>query len=308
MGRQFVKALHTLGVKQIRICSRSERKLEELAGVDGVTTVAGGFSKIDAEVIAGELGIVATPIADLAAAAEHLAACGYRKILIEKPVALRADEIQRLADKFEKQGVDAACAYNRVAYPSFCEVKSRTEGEGGITSCTYTFTEFIRQIDLDRFPAEELARWGIANSMHVMSMAHRLIGPPKTWIGHRSGSLAWHPTGTVFVGSGMSDQGIPFAYHADWGSTGRWSVEVHTPVSSYRLCPLERLFRKTSATSEWEVIPLVTLAPDVKTGVVEEVAAMINENVQQMVPPISLRDTAALTRYAEQMFGYTQGM
>lgn len=305
MGRQYVKSLQALGIKQIRVCSRSAGPLAELEGVNEVTTLAGGFRMIRSVPRAEELGIVAAPTADLVAAAQHLAACGYRKILIEKPVSLWSGDIQRLAEHLKREGVEAMCAYNRVAYPSFHEVRSRATEEGGITSCTYTFTEMIKPDWPERFPAEELARWGIANSLHVMSMAHGLIGLPARWSGHRSGALSWHPTGSVFVGSGISDRGIPFSYHADWGSTGRWSVEVLTPVSSYRLCPLEKLLRKTSALRDWEEIPVATFAADVKVGFVEQLSAMLDRHIRQLVPLFSLDEAARLTRYGEEVFGYT---
>lgn len=305
MGAQFLKALQFLGVKRIRVCSLSEVSLDPLKGASDISIVPGGFRALRSVQFAEELAIVAIPIAELVPAAEHLAACGYRKMLIEKPVSLWADQIEALAGTLEQRGVDAACAYNRVAYPSFHEAKARARQEGGITSCTYTFTEFVHRLDPKRYTADEMVRWGIANSLHVMSMAHGLIGPPAVWSVHRSGSaVAWHPAGSVFVGSGLSDQRIPFAYHADWGSTGRWSVEIHTAQSSYRLCPLEQLFRRTSATGEWEEIPLVTLAPDIKVGFVEQVAGMLSPEVRQHVPLISLRETVRLTRYGEEVFGY----
>lgn len=304
MGKQYIKALHTLGVRHIRVCSRSAGRLEELRGVAGVEIVTGGFERLECRLEPGELGIIATPTAFLVIAAERLALLGFRLLLIEKPVSLWSCEIERLAETLERECVEAACAYNRVAYPSFHEVQARVAQEGGITSCTYTFTEFVDRIGPGRFPDEELARWGIANSLHVMSMAHGLIGLPATWSGHRSGALSWHPSGTIFVGSGISDRGIPFAYHADWGSKGRWSVEVHTSVASYRLCPLEKVFRKTSATGEWEEIQLAAFAPDVKIGLIEQVAAMLNKDTRKVVRPVLLREAAALTRYGEKVFGY----
>jgi hypothetical protein len=156
-----------------------------------------------------------------------------------------------------------------------------------------------------RFPLEELARWGIANSLHVIGMAHGLIGMPKEWSGYRRGSLPWHATGALFVGAGISDLDIPFSYHADWSSTGRWSVEVHTSLSSYRLCPLEKLLRRTSQLSDWEDIPVVAFAQDVKAGIVEEVAAMLSGDIRRLVPLLSVSETAALTRYGEDVFGYS---
>lgn len=305
MGRQYVKALSALRVGRIRVCSRSEEPLRELKGAGGVTTIAGGFQQLDAKPLQGELGIVATPIADLVQASEHLVALGCKQILIEKPVSLRSSRILQLAEEFEKERVDAVCAYNRVAYPSFLETRAVTNEEGGITSCTYTFTEFVNRIRPGLFPDDEMARWGIANSLHVMSMAHGLIGLPAVWKSHRSGLLPWHSTGAVFVGSGVSDRGISFAYHADWGSTCRWSVEVHTTHSSYRLCPLEKLLRRTSPTSDWEEVPVVTFAPQVKVGFVEQIAAMFSQKIRELVPLVSLRQAAALTKFGEDVFGYS---
>lgn len=305
MGRQYVKALQALRVKRIRVCSRSPGPLEELQGVAGLETIAGGFERLEFHPQPGELGIVTTPTLLLVAPAERLASLGFQRLLIEKPVSLWASEIERLAQSLERQGVKAACAYNRVAYPSFHEVCSRAVQESGITSCTYTFTEMVRPDWPQRFPAEELARWGIANSLHVIAMAHGLIGLPKEWSAYRCGSLLWHPSGATFVGAGRSERGIPFSFHADWGSTGRWSVEIHTSVSSYRLCPLEKLFRRASSTAEWQEVPIESFAPDAKAGFVEQLAAMLHRELQRHVPLVPLTRAAALTRYAEDILGYS---
>ncbi|MBI4596919.1 MAG: Gfo/Idh/MocA family oxidoreductase [Candidatus Omnitrophica bacterium] len=304
MGQQFVQALRALHLRRVRVCSRSPQSIEPLKPLEGLEAISGGFEHLQCRPQPDELGIIATPTAFLAAAADRLAALGFRRLLIEKPIALRSDEIERLADRLERQGVDAACAYNRVSYPSFHEARARAAQDGGITSCTYTFTEMIKPDWPQRFPAEELRRWGIANSLHVMSMAHGLIGWPSTWNGQRAGSLPWHPTGAVFVGSGVSVRGIPFSYHADWGSTGRWSVELHTAVSSYRFCPLEQCFRRTSALGVWEEVPVAAFAPEIKVGIVEEVAAMLDPGIRAGVPLMSLRDAAVLTRFGESVFGY----
>lgn len=307
MGWQYVKALSALRVGRIRVCSRSEEPLQELKGTKGVTTIAGGFQQLYAQPIRDELGIVATPIANLVEAGEHLATLGCKKILIEKPVSLTSRRILQLAEEFEKERIDAACAYNRVAYPSFIETRAVTNEEGGITSCTYTFTEFVNKIGPGTARDVELAKWGIANSLHVMSMAHGLIGLPATWKSHRSGALPWHPTGSVFVGSGLSDRGVPFSYHGDWGSTGRWSVEVNTPISTYRLCPLEKLTRRTSPAADWEEIPVVAFDSRVKAGFVEQVASMLRQEIRDIVPLVSLRQAAALAEFGEAVFGYSDG-
>ncbi len=306
MGREYVKALRALGVRRIRVCSRNSEVMSDLKGVQGVETFSGGYQELQVRPAQEEVGVLAIPIADLCPASQKLADMGYRRLLIEKPVSLWSREIVRLDQILAQYDLDAAVAYNRVSYPSFLEAKYRTAREGGITSCMYTFTEFIHKIDLKRYSQDELARWGIANSLHVVSMAHALVGLPEAWSGYRSGSLAWHPSGAVFVGSGLSQKGVPFAYQADWGSTGRWSLELHTQISSYRFCPLEQLSRRLSATSRWEEVPVTAFDPQVKTGFVEEVAAMLNERIRFFIPLISLSEAVALTRYGEKLFGYSE--
>lgn len=306
MGREYVKALRALKVPRIRVCSRNSENFRELKGIVGFSLFGGGYQEFEARPGPEELAILAIPIADLGLASRRLAGLGYRKLLIEKPVSLWAGEIEQLDEFLNQAGLEAAVAYNRVAYPSLIEAAYRTQKEGGVTSCAYTFTEFIHKIDLKRYTKDELSRWGIANSLHVVSMAHGLIGEPESWSGYRSGSLDWHPAGRCFVGSGLSMRGIPFVYQADWGSTGRWSVELHTRAASYRLCPLEQLQRRVSATSDWEPVPVSTFDPGVKVGFVEEVAAMLDGRIQSLVPLVSLKSAAALTRYGEKIFGYSE--
>jgi predicted dehydrogenase len=304
MGKEYVKALRALGVGGIRVCSRSPAALEELNGATGVESISGGFDLLEAHAEPRELGIVATPVESLVPASVKLASLGFRKLLIEKPISLWSREIRFLDEKLNGLQVEGICAFNRIAYPSFQEIKSRCRQEGGITSCTYTLTEMIRDDWTERFSSQELGRWGIANSMHVMSLAHGLIGLPVTWSAHRSGKLDWHPSGSVFVGSGISNGGTPFSYHADWGSTGRWSVEANTAASSYRLCPLEQVLRRTSPVSDWEEVPVTAFAPQIKAGFAEQVAAMLDDDIRRRLPLVSLSDTAALTWFAEDVFGY----
>ena len=307
MGMEYLKVMEALQVKTIRVVGRSAKRLAPLRGREGIHLHEGGFESFSEAARPDELGIIATPIPALAAAARKLLSLGFRRILIEKPVSLYSKEIEDLAELFQRNHAVGVCAYNRVAYPSFLECRWRMIQEGGATSCTYTFTEMVSSDWERRFPQEELNRWGIANSLHPIGMAHGLIGAPQRWSGFRAGALQWHPTGSVFVGSGLSERGVPFSYHADWSSTGRWSVEVHTERSSYRLCPLEKLMRRQSAKGDWEEVPLHIFSPQVKVGFVEQVAALLDRKIQEMVPLVSLREAAALTRYAEDLFGYEKG-
>ena len=303
MGRQYVRALRLLGVRRIRVCTKLNEP-DELCSMDGVRTVTGGYQRLTEEALPGELAIIATPENILLGASSHMASLGYRRILIEKPVSLYAREIEELSTEMDTRNVNAAVAYNRVAYPSFHEISAHAQNDGGITSCTYTFTEFVSRINPERYSTEIMKRWGVANSLHVMSMAHGLVGMPRVWNCHHSGTIPWHPAGAVFVGSGITDFEIPFAYHADWGSVGRWSVEVHTRRASYRLCPLEKAFRKASVSGEWEELTLDIVNPEIKTGFVEQVATLLSEPSDRIIHIPDLEDAFRLTKFAEEIFGY----
>lgn len=259
---------------------------------------------LDAPPRGDELCIVAVPTPGLIPAAEHMVKLGFRKLLIEKPVSFWSGQIKDLSETLNQTGVDAVCAYNRVAYPSFLEARHLAAQDGGITSGTYCFTEFTDRIGPEQFSAQELARWGIANSLHVLSMAHGLIGAPQDWDCRRTGAISWHPSGAVFVGNGHSQDGIPFSFHADWGSKSRWTVEFHTSQRSYRLCPLEQLFAKASATGDWEEIPVAAFDSNLKAGIAEQVAAALKPEIRELLPLISLGQAAVLTSFGEDLFGY----
>jgi predicted dehydrogenase len=309
MGRAYLKALDALGVPEIRVCSRSPERLAELKGRPEVEAIAGGFELLSCQPRPGELAILAVPILRLTEAARCLAGLGFRRMLIEKPVSLHSTEIEALDLELAGRGIEAHCAYNRAAYPSFHEIAARAAREGGITSCTYGITEMIGADWAERFPDEVLERWGIANSLHVINLAHGLIGLPSEWQAYRSrsGCPPWHPAGSAFVGAGISERGIPFSYHADWGSTERWCVEVHTAESSYKLCPLETVQQRTASLGPWKEIPVRAFCADTKPGVLEQVAAsLFPDRLENIL--WDLKRSVRLTAFGEQVFGYTEDM
>lgn len=307
MGKEYVKALRALGVRKIRVCSRSAEPLLALQDVSDVEVVSGGYDKLYEAPLPYEWGIVATPLHDLIGAAKHLVTLGYKKLLIEKPISLFSNFVQDLHTDFQTKGVEAFCAYNRTVYPAFYEVLDRASADGGITSCVYDFTEMIRPNWPEKFPPDELGRWGVSNSLHVMSMAHGLVGLPQDWRAYQGeqSAIAWHPSGSVYVGAGVSDQGIPFSYHANWGAVGRWSVEVRTAAGAYLLCPMEKLQFKKNALDDWEEIPLGIFDADIKAGVLELVASILTPDKITTSQKWDLVRSHKLMAFGEDILGYT---
>ncbi len=303
MGQEYVKALKSLKADRITVCSRSLEKLAPLKS-DNIQTVGGGYTNMAGPVSSDAVAVVSTITAELAPCVRHLITLGYQTILCEKPVSLWSSEIRKLAEEGDKAGVRLLCAFNRIAYPAVIEARWRIAQDGGATSATYTFTELVHRINPKQFSEEELKRWGVANSIHVMNLAHGLIGFPEKWNGIRQGSWPWHPSGSLYVGAGTTEQGIPFNYHADWGSAGRWVVEVFTSKSAYRFCPLEKLQQKKMSLGEWEDVAISTFDSTLKTGIAEQLAALVDPEIEAAVGLLDLFQTERLTRFTEDIFGY----
>jgi len=226
---------------------------------------------------------------------------GQQNILIEKPGSLYSDELLDLNQNLKNSRV--RIAYNRLTYPNFHKLKSIINEEG-ISSCNFNFTELIHFINFEKYNKIVYSRWGIINSLHVISMVFELIGFPKDHKFYNLGSLEWHPTSSVFVGSGKSEKGILFSYHADWNSAGRWGIEIMTKNNAYRLISLEELFVKYKNTFEWNKVSFNVAYPGIKQGIAEQISVMLEKNLELKIPLVTLEKGAKLITIAEEMLGY----
>lgn len=251
-----------------------------------------------------DLVIVATPIHELIPASKCAIANGNKNILIEKPGSLYSAELLNWADELKCQDVRVRITYNRLTYPNFIKLKDLIQSEGGITSCRYTFTELIHTINFSNNRSGAYERWGRSNSLHVISMAHDLIGMPNESNAVQYGHMDWHSAGDRFVGAGVTEFDIPFSYHADWGSAGRWGIEVMTKENAYRLMPLEQIYQCKKGTFDWEKINFEVPYADAKQGVAEENAIMLYPEMGNDIPLVTLDKAASFTRLAEKIFNY----
>jgi predicted dehydrogenase len=306
MAKEYFKALSAFGIKDVLVVSRTERSAEEWKTNFGSECISGGFlgdNGLDRERY--DLVIVATPVHVLKVAAEHAVKREQGNVLVEKPGSLYSSDLEEWARVLDRNEARVRIAFNRLTYPSFLQLKDIVEEEGGITSCRYMFTEWLHTINFKNNIEDVYRRWGIANSLHVISMAHALIGMPKTMTTYRSGKLDWHPVGERFSGSGVTDRDVLFSYHADWNSAGRWGVEIMTRKNAYRLIPLEKLFRCSKGSVNWEPVGFETAFPGIKEGVAEEVAVMLDAELETVVPLIGPAAAGDFVKLAESIFGYT---
>ena len=302
MARQYANALSQMNVKDVTIISRTQQNINQLCDEFGfqanLNDPKEAFTKIEKK----DLTIIATSIESLIPMAKTAIDSGQDNILIEKPGSLYYNDL--LSFDKSSNGKKLRIAYNRLAYPNLHKLKQLIKEEGGITSCNFNFTERIQSIDFNKENKEAYSRWGIANSLHIISMVLDLIGIPKEFLFYQAGKLDWHPTGSIFVGSGLTEKNIPFSYHADWGSSGRWGIEVMTNENAYRLISLEDLLVCHKDSFEWQKIPFTIAYPKVRQGVAEEISLMFECKTEEKIPLVTLKRAAMFNQTAEKILGY----
>ena len=302
IANQYAIALSNLKIKDVTILGKTKENLQKFKEFPNFEIIDGGYERNLSKIKKKDLVIIAIPIEELTNTAKKVIENGHSRILIEKPGSVFKNDLLELKKIIKKEKV--RIAYNRFFYPSFHKLLSLVQSEGGITSCKFDFTEWLHTIEIEKYDTKICNRWGISNSLHVISMVLGLIGMPKKISTFQMGSLEWHPTGSIFVGNGISEKDIPFSYHANWGGGGRWGIEVITKENIYRLIPLEKLFVSKKGSIKWEEVNLQNPFLDVKEGIAEEIATMLNDELDKKVGMISLTDAIEFNEIAEEIFGY----
>ena len=187
--------------------------------------------------------IIASPVETLTPIAVQVMRAGVKNLLIEKPAALDKRECELLLTCAAETGASVYVAYNRRFYSSIRSAVAHMRAAGEtIESILFEFSETVPAAGPS--VAEQVkARWLLANSMHVIDAAFHQVGLPDMQHScfQAHGQLSWHAAGSVFVGSGETVSGVPFAYHANWGAPGRWGVEWMTQSVRYIFRPMEKL-------------------------------------------------------------------
>lgn len=303
MANEYCSALSKIGISNVELIGTSQKSLELICKKFNFKSINKNYKNAIKLLSKKDLLIIATPIPDLVPAAKLGLKYGQENILIEKPGSLYATQLQNL-DRIKKSQ-KIFVAYNRLFYPNLQKLFQLVKKDGGINSCHFTFTEWVNKIDFKKYHPSVYSRWGIANSLHVISMAFRLIGMPKKITCIHSGTLSWHKSGSIFVGSGVSKKGIPFSYNADWSSSGRWGIEVTTKKNAYRLVSLEQLYRCPINSITWIPVKFTIKYPKIKEGVSEQILAMLAKNGKNSSNLVSLREASTFNQVAEKIFRYS---
>ena len=166
-------------MEDISVITNTEETALRWKNESDVDVFYGGYVKVLPESANPfDLVIVATPLHELRPAASEAVKFGNKNILVEKPTGLYSGSLEEWRRQIPED-VRIRIAYNRLVYPSLWKLKDIIcRNEEKITSCFYTFTEWPHTIYFDNNKPECYQRWGIVNSLHVISMAHSLTGLP----------------------------------------------------------------------------------------------------------------------------------
>lgn len=305
MGAEYVKVLRHLGFppETIRVLGRDRGRVEAFAVAHGgVCPAWGGLNRLDADA-PPETAIVALPPGAIEGAVERLMALGCRRILAEKPLALTAVRAEALAAEAVRRGVGLSVSYNRRFLPSVREARRMIAEDGGLISCAFDFTELERYNAADTVSmAWPKDRWGVVNSSHVIDLFRHLAGQPADWSHRRAGSLAWHPAGAVFCGSGVTERGVLFSYLSTWSGAGRWGMELTTARRKLILRPLEAVVVQENTGFATATAGLPAEPEGLKPGFLGLVEAFLADHPP--APLCSAAEAAASTRLVETIMGY----
>jgi len=297
MATAYARVLNALRVPFIAV-GRGADSAKKFRAECGVDSVLGGLEAFltGQSTPSGVTAVVALPISDLAWATKRLVRAGYRRILVEKPAGLSAEEIEDVALAGARADAQIVVAYNRRFYASVMAAQAMIAEDGGVTSFHMEFTEIESRILKSGFPASVLSSWFLANSSHVVDLAFHLGGEPLEMSGMTEGTLSWHPDGAVFVGHGRTTTGAAFTWHADWLSAGRWGVDIRTPRRRLLLQPLEQLVVQKKDSFILEPHPIADeLDREYKPGLYRQVEAFLSGNMSSL---LTIAEHARRTRNA----------
>ena len=240
MAEEYIKVLKELNIETICIC-RSDSSAHKLQKKYSINSFSGGVENNREVISMIDEAIVAVDLLNLENVASKLIEFKVKNILLEKPGSLTSQGIQRLFKMQNEYNSNVFIAYNRRFFQSVKKLKELILKDGGLTSISFNFTEWSDQVAKLNYEESILKKWLICNSSHVIDLFIFLAGNPKLFNSYTSGKLDWHDSGAIFSGNGITVNDIPFSYHSDWSSSGRWSIYAYTSKNKFILEPMEEL-------------------------------------------------------------------
>lgn len=308
MGQDHIKVCKDLFPGAVTCYAPSEKRKQTVTEL-GVGFTSGVLENV-VEKLKPSHAIVSTPVETLVKTATTLLENGVKNLLVEKPGFLYRSEGQKLLDLAQGRNAQVFVGYNRRYYSSVRTAKKLiNENSETIQHIHFEFTEWSHRIDeLTYFDDRVRARWGLANSAHVIDMAFINSGLPvksKSLFQQQGENLIdWHKNASRMSGAGQTSQGVSFSYLAHWASAGSWSLEWITDKNRYIFKPIESLKVQKRGSIQQESAELVDadLDSQYKPGLfLQNKAFLKGENTDMLV---SLSEALNLGNTICDILGY----
>jgi predicted dehydrogenase len=296
MAQEYVKVLQVLNLNPT-IIGRGEESASKFEKATGLSVQRGGLeSYLNNSRVIPHAAILAVAVDELASTTTRLLQAGIKQILVEKPAGLNMAEISALNVYAKQMGANVYVGYNRRFYSSVQTARRLIQKDGGVQSFNFEFTEWPDKILNLNTSKDIKKKWVLANSSHVMDLAFHLGGKPEVLSSFHAGGLSWHPNSSIFTGAGCTNTGALFSYQANWGSPGRWGLEVCTANYRFVFRPIEHLslMRKNSVLLEQVDIDEEALDQHYKPGVFLQTKTFINQDPTSSLCSISEHEEMAI--------------
>ena len=286
MAREYLVVLKAMK-KDVIVVGRGKENIELLKSeFPEFAFMDGGLKKyLDETKEIHEYAINATSANQLSSTTKMLLNFGVKSILLEKPGDLFLKGLMEIESLSFQKLANVYIAFNRRFYSSIQALKKEVINDGGILSAHFEFTEWAHTIDHNKFDHEVLHKWIVSNSAHVIDTIFYLIGKPNSMHNMISGEglLPWHSSGSIFIGMGKSVNNIPFSYHSNWNSAGRWAIEVSTAKRRFYLKPMEKLFAQKLGTVSLDEIEVDdALDTNYKPGLYSQVQKFLDGDCKEL--------------------------
>ena len=302
MAVDYAKVLIAQNIDFV-VIGRGKKSAQEFKNKIGKSVNVGGLDLfLNSQISSANEAIVAVSVEQLCEITLKLMNHGVKRILLEKPGGVDAEEIKKVNDESERLGSEVYVAYNRRFFSSVEMAKKIIKEDGGVTSFNFELTEWghvIANIPKDKRVKEN---WFFANTSHIADLAFYLGGEPEEISCFTKGGLDWHKRSSVFAGAGRTKDNALFSYQGNWESPGRWGVEVLTKKHRLILRPLEKLKIQQIGSLKEDVVEIdEELDVLYKPGIYNQVKAFINISEKKLLP---IGEQISLINHYKIMSGY----
>lgn len=266
MAIEYAKVLNALEV-DFTVVGRSIDSCKNFEQKTGVKAISGGIQEFFKNNMANfSHAILTVGVEALTASIIDLIKKEIPFILTEKPGFTQPSDLSEILRLLESSNSNVFIAYNRRFYKSIIELERLIEQDGGLKSFIFEFTEWshiVKNVVKNKITGEN---WFYANSTHVLDSAFYLAGLPTELNSLVSGrdTIPFHPKSSIFTGSGNTESGALFSYHANWNAPGRWYGEFLTSNFRYILRPIEKLFVQKIGSVQVEEVENIDYSLDEK--------------------------------------------